>query len=135
MAKVLVVDDSKIMRVNVKRMLEKLGHEVVGEAEDGFSSVAKYEETTPDFVTMDITMPEKTGKINGEEVTVKDGIDAVECIKKIDSNAKIIMVTSHGEQDKVLRAIKNGAKGYLLKPIKEEEMKTKIDKLGFSVEQ
>jgi two-component system chemotaxis response regulator CheY len=121
MATVLVVDDSKIMRVNVKRMLEKLGHEVVGEAENGHQSIGKYEETTPDFVTMDITMPE----VNG----IKDGIDAVEEIKKINSKAKIIMVTSHGEQDKVIRAIKNGASGYLLKPIKEDELKSKIEKL------
>lgn len=121
MAKALVVDDSKIMRVNVRRMLEKLGHEVVGEAENGYQSISKYEETSPDFVTMDITMPE----VNG----VKDGIDAVEGIKKINPKAKIIMVTSHGEQDKVIRAIKNGASGYLLKPIKEDELKTKIEKL------
>ena len=121
MAKVLVVDDSKIMRVNVKRMLEKMGHEVVGEAENGHQSISKYAETKPDFVTMDITMPEFEG--------IKDGIDAVEHIMKDDSKAKIIMVTSHGEQDKVIRAIKNGAKGYLLKPIKETELASKIEKL------
>jgi len=121
MAKALVVDDSKIMRVNVRRMLEKLGHEVVGEAANGHESISEFEKTNPDFVTMDITMPE----VNG----VRDGIDAVEEIRKINSKAKIIMVTSHGEQDKVIRAIKNGASGYLLKPIKEDELKTKIEKL------
>jgi len=127
MATVLVVDDSKIMRVNVRRMLEKLGHEVVGEAENGFKSIDEYDKCMPDFVTMDITMPESEG--------VADGIVAVERIIKNHPKAKILMVTSHGEQDKVLRAIKNGAKGYMLKPIKEDELRTKIDKLGFGIEQ
>jgi two-component system chemotaxis response regulator CheY len=127
MAKVLVVDDSKIMRLNVKRMLEKLGHEVIAEAENGFESIEKYEASKPDFVTMDITMPEADG--------IKDGIEAAAKIIEKDKAAKILMVTSHGEQDKVLRAIKNGAKGYMLKPIKEEELKSKINKLGFEVEQ
>jgi len=127
MAKVLVVDDSKIMRLNVKRMLEKLGHEVIAEAENGFESIEKYEISNPDFVTMDITMPEADG--------IKDGIEAAAKIIEKDKAAKILMVTSHGEQDKVLRAIKNGAKGYMLKPIKEEELKSKINKLGFEVEQ
>jgi len=127
MATVLVVDDSKIMRVNVRRMLEKLGQEVVGEAENGFISIAKYEKCMPDFVTMDITMPEEKG--------IKDGIDAVAKIIEKFPKAKIIMVTSHGEQDKVIRAIKAGAKGYMLKPIKEDEIRSKIEKLGFTIEQ
>ena len=126
MAKVLVVDDSKIMRINVKRMLEKLGHEVVAEAENGFESIEKYEISNPDFVTMDITMPEMNG--------IKDGIEAVEKIIEKHRTAKILMVTSHGEQDKVIRAIKNGAKGYMLKPIKEDELKSKIERLGFIIE-
>jgi len=126
MANVLVVDDSNIMRVNVRRMLEKLGHHVVGEAENGYVSILAYKEHKPDFVTMDITMPECDG--------IKDGIDALSKIIEHDRAAKVLMVTSHGEQEKVLRAIKTGAKGYMLKPIKEDELRSKVEKLGFACE-
>jgi two-component system chemotaxis response regulator CheY len=97
MANVLIVDDAKIMRLNLKIILEKLGHQVVSEAQNGFEAIEKYKVTKPDFVTMDVTMP----SING----INDGIDAVGEIIKYDKDAKIIMVTSHGEQDKVIKAI------------------------------
>jgi two-component system chemotaxis response regulator CheY len=122
MAKVLIVDDAKIMRANVRKMLEKLGHEIVGEAENGFQSIGLYEDNNPDFVTMDITMPEIQG--------IKDGIDAVVEIRKIDYKAKIIMVTSHGEQDKVIKAIQAGASNYILKPLKIEKLEEVIEKLN-----
>jgi len=120
MATVLVVDDAKIMRANIKKMLVKLGYEVI-EAENGAEAVVQYEKYNPDFVTMDITMPEIKG--------IADGIQAVEEIMKLDYAAKIIMVTSHGEQEKVIRAIKAGAMNYLLKPIKFEKLEEVINKL------
>ena len=58
MKKVLVVDDAKIMRANLSRMLTQMGYQVVGEAENGFEGVRKYKLLKPDFVTMDISMPE-----------------------------------------------------------------------------
>ena len=124
MAKVLVVDDSKVMRINVGNMLKKLGHEVVAEADSGFSAIEMYKKYLPDFVTMDITMP----PIN----EVRDGIEATGIIKKEFTHAKIIMVTSHGDKEKIIRAIKNGASNYLLKPIGIEKLKEVIEKIGIS---
>ena len=121
MAKVLIVDDSSIMRINMKLTLEQLGHSVIGQAIDGFDSIEKYEKLKPDFVTMDITMPESNN--------IEDGIEALVQIRKINPKAKVIMVTSHGEQDEVLRSIKNGASSYVLKPIDEEKLIKAIDKL------
>ena len=121
MAKVLIVDDAKIMRANIRKMLEKLGHEVVAEAENGFKSIELYEKNLPDFVTMDITMPGSNG--------IEDGIDAVVEIMKLDYKAKIIMVTSHGEQDRVIKAIQAGASNYILKPLKIEKLEEVIQKL------
>ena len=109
MAKVLVVDDAKIMRMNIGNMLKKLGHEVVAEAPDGYMSIQMYKKYLPDLVTMDITMPAEDG--------IENGIDAVKAIRQEFPNAKIIMVTSLGEQDKVIKAIQSGASNYLLKPI------------------
>jgi len=122
MATVLIVDDAAIMRINIRKMLEKLGHKVVGEAVNGHDAIQQYEKLNPDFVTMDITMPE----ING----IGDGIEAVRQIRLSDYKAKIIMITSHGEQKKVISAIQNGASNYLLKPIIYEKLEEVVNKLS-----
>lgn len=124
MAKILVVDDIAIMRSVIKRHLEKLGHIVIAEAENGHRAVNQYKRFNPDIVTMDITMPAENG--------VKNGIDSLKLIKEFDKNAKVVMVTSHGEEKLVMEALTSGAKGYLLKPVTEEKLKTLIDKLTIS---
>lgn len=114
---VLIVDDAKIMRVNLIRSVEGIGHNVIAEANDGISSIEAYEKHKPDLVTMDITMPDM------------DGITAVERIKKIDPNLNVIMVTSHGQEPIVMKALKAGAKGYILKPVSPEKLKQTIGKI------
>ena len=121
MAKILIVDDAKIMRANLKNMLVHLEHNVIGEAENGYQAIEKYKLFKPDIVTMDITMPSTNG--------IENGIDAVKHIIDFDENAKIIMITSHGEQDKVIKAIQNGASNYILKPLKIEKLEEIINKL------
>lgn len=121
MLNILVVDDSLIMRRNISKIIESLGHRVVGEAKDGLESITLYSKLKPDLVTMDITMPEM------------DGITAVKELKKIDKNAKIIMVTSHGQEEMVIHAIRNGASGYLLKPINVVKLRDSIRKVFPSI--
>jgi two-component system chemotaxis response regulator CheY len=121
MASVLIVDDAKVMRVNLKNMLEELGHEVVAEADTGYRGIQMYQKELPDIVTMDITMPGEMG--------IADGIDAVKGIIDFHPAAKIIMVTSHGEQDKVIQAIQSGASNYILKPIKIDKLEEVIQKV------
>ncbi len=58
---VLICDDAAFMRVMIKDILTKNGYEVAGEAENGLKAVEKYNETKPDLVMMDITMPEMDG--------------------------------------------------------------------------
>lgn len=127
MAKVMIVDDAKVMRIHLGNMLKKLGHEIVAEAENGHAAVELYKYHKPDFVTMDITMPFETS--TKDFAQVKDGIDAVKQIKLEFPDAKIVMVTSHGEQDKVIRAIQNGASNYLLKPIDMKKLQEVLKKL------
>jgi len=110
MLKVLLVDDSLIIRKKIKKIVEALGHEVVFSAKDGQESIDAYKQYKPDLVTMDITMPDM------------DGITAVKHIIKSDKEAKIIMVTSHGQEDMVIKSIQAGAVGYMLKPITEDKM-------------
>jgi len=117
MKKVLVADDATFMRTSLRMMLERNGFEVAGEAENGLVAVSKYKEIKPDIVTMDITMP------------VCDGIKAVQMIKEFDPNAKIIMISSMGQECFVKEAILSGAKGFIVKPFKEEYVIETLSKL------
>jgi two-component system, chemotaxis family, chemotaxis protein CheY len=117
MKKVLIVDDAAFMRVTVKNMLEKNGYEVVGEAENGKVAINKYHELRPDIVTMDITMPEM------------DGLAALKTIMQIDANAKVVMMTAMGQQGMVKEAVVSGAKGFIVKPFKEDTVLTALAKL------
>jgi two-component system chemotaxis response regulator CheY len=110
------------MRYNLSKMLKELGHTIVAEADCAYSAVEAYKKFKPDFVTMDITMPMRN--------RMRDGIEGVKEILKIDPEAKIIMVTSHGEEEMVLKAIRAGAVNYILKPFTIEKLREVIDKLG-----
>ncbi|NLY74777.1 MAG: response regulator [Firmicutes bacterium] len=115
--KVLVVDDAAFMRMMIKDILRKGGYEVVGEAEDGAKAVEKYKELRPDLVTMDITMPDM------------DGITAVKEIRKLDSNAQIIMCSAMGQQAMVIDAIQAGAKDFVVKPFQPERVLEAVRKV------
>lgn len=117
MAKVLIVDDAAFMRISIKNMLTKNGYEVVGEAENGKVGIEKYKELSPDVVTMDITMPEMSG------------LDALKEIIAFDSNAQVIMVSAMGQEAMVREAIISGAKGFIVKPFKEDGIISAIKKL------
>ena len=103
--KVLLVDDAAFVRMSLKKSLDdmSLGFAYI-EAGDGEDAIEKYKIYSPDLVIMDITMPKM------------DGITAVGRIKEIDDNAKIIMCSSMGYQEKVLDAITAGAKDFIIKP-------------------
>lgn len=115
MKKILIVDDAIFMRVYLKTILEKNGFEVIGEAANGLEAIEKYDSLKPDIVTMDVTMPEM------------NGLEAVKSIKKIDSNAKILMISAMGKESLLREAIINGAKGFIVKPFKEEYLIKAID--------
>ena len=101
---VLVCDDAIFMRTMVSDILEKAGFEVLGQAESGVQAIEKYKQLKPDFVTMDIVMPEM------------GGIDAVRAITKEDKHAKIVMCSALGLQALVVEAIQAGAKDFVVKP-------------------
>ncbi|MCX7654645.1 MAG: chemotaxis protein CheY [Fervidobacterium sp.] len=117
MAKVLVVDDAAFMRMMLKDILTKAGHEVVGEAANGVEAVEKYKELKPDVVTMDITMPEM------------NGIDAIKEIKKFDPNATVIVCSAMGQQAMVIEAIQAGAKDFIVKPFQASRVVEAVQKV------
>ncbi|MDR6549202.1 response regulator [Paenibacillus qinlingensis] len=110
MAKILIVDDAAFMRMMLKDILTKGGHDVVGEAENGLVAIQKYQELKPDIVTMDITMPEM------------EGVEAVREIRKKDANARIVMCSAMGQQGMVVQAIQAGAKDFIVKPFQGDRV-------------
>ena len=116
MARILVTDDAAFMRMQLKDILTKLGHEVVGEAENGQISIEKYKELQPELVTMDITMPQL------------DGIGALKGIKAINSNAKVIMCSAMGQQGMVVEAIQAGAIDFIVKPFSPDRIEEALKK-------
>ena len=117
MATVLVVDDAAFMRMMLKDILTKGGYDVVGEAADGNEAVAKYNELKPDLVTLDITMPNKTG------------IEALKDIKSSDPAAKVVMCSAMGQQSMVIEAIQSGAKDFIVKPFQADRVLESIRKI------
>lgn len=107
---ILIVDDTKFMRIMLRDIFEKHNFEVVGEAADGKQAVALYEELLPDLTTMDITMPNM------------DGIQALTAIREIDPAAQVVMVSAVGFKSKIMEAVKAGAKNFIVKPFVEEKV-------------
>lgn len=108
MKKVLIVDDSLFVRAMIRNILVQNGYEIIGEACDGDDAISKYKELQPDIVTMDITMPGTNGIIASKEIL------------KINSNAKIIVISALGHQDYILDLLKSGVKDYMFKPVNPE---------------
>lgn len=123
MAKVLVVDDSRVMRYHIAKLLKELGHTITAEAKDGFEAIQEYKKVKPDFVTMDLEMPTSND--------IKGGIGAVEELIKIDLSVIIIMISSQTDKDNVKAALTKGAKNYINKPITLEKLDAMIKHLGF----
>ena len=117
MAKILVIDDASFMRMMLKDILTKNGHEVIGEAENGSIGYKKYMELKPDLVTLDITMPEMSG------------IDCLKKIRESDSSAKVIMCSAMGQQAMVIESIQAGAKDFIVKPFQSDRVVESVNKV------
>ena len=115
--RVLIVDDATFMRISLRSILEKNDFEVIGEGSDGVEAVSKYIELRPDIVTLDITMPEK------------NGIEALKEIINIDPKANVVIISALGQETFVTEAVKLGAKGFLVKPFKEDFIIRTLSKL------
>jgi NarL family two-component system response regulator LiaR len=109
--RVLIADDHAVVREGLRGLISsEPGMQVVGEAKDGVETVLKAHALQPDVILIDLVMPRK------------DGIQAITEIKKNDPGARILVLTSFAEDDKVFPAIKHGALGYLLKDSSPQEL-------------
>lgn len=113
--KILIVDDTTFMRATLKQMLEQDDKHTIYEAETGLEAIQKYKINKPDLVLMDISMP------------AMDGIEAVEHIKRLDPTADILMCSLQGQRGSVMKAIQAGARGFLLKPVKQDKLFSELE--------
>lgn len=108
--KVLVVDDSVFQRDVLKMLLHNHGYAVVGEAGGGEEALRLFRELQPDVVTLDIIMPGM------------DGVDTLQKIKEVNPAARVIMVSSISDKDRIVECRRLGAEYYILKPFDPEKV-------------
>jgi AmiR/NasT family two-component response regulator len=107
--RILVAEDETIIRLDLKDLLERAGHEVCAEARDGEEAVALASSLEPDLAIMDVKMPR---------------LDGIEAAKRIlDARPiPIVMLTAYGQDELVSRAAEAGVFGYLVKPFREQDL-------------
>jgi len=114
MVRVMIADDAPVVRGLLKDILSISKHELIAEAVDGDDAIEKFAATKPDVLLLDIDMPKK------------DGITTLMEIKRMDPNAKVVMVTVHDEMDMIQDCIKAGALTYVIKPFDTEQLMNAI---------
>lgn len=116
-AKVMICDDSLLVRKKLRELLEDLGCDVC-EAGNGAEAVDLYREMRPNIVFMDIVMPKV------------DGLTALRMIKEIDSSARVVILSSAGTSGKLLEALKTGASDFIQKPYTREQIVKSVTAAG-----
>lgn len=115
--KILICDDSLIIRRTLRDILDEIGCKKIYEAVNGVDAIEKYKEIDPDLVFMDIIMPKKSG------------VEALVEIKKFDEKANVVVVSSALTQKYVKAAISAGASEFIQKPISIYQIQKIIDRL------
>ena len=109
--RVLVADDHAIVRHGLVALINRRrGMKVVAEACNGRAAVVEFNRHRPDICLIDLRMPDM------------DGVEAIRAIRQIDQNTNIIVLTTFDDDEDIYRALRNGAKAYLLKDISREEL-------------
>jgi len=114
MGKIMIVDDARLMRNIIRNALLENGDFKILEATNGKEAVELYKTEQPDLVTMDITMEEK------------NGVQAAREILEFDPNAKIIMVTSLGQEKLLQECVEAGVSDYIVKPFTKERITSSV---------
>ena len=113
--RVMVVDDSRVIELQMRQLLEGSGYEVAAYCRDGEMAIASYGEVQPDLVTMDIIMPGM------------DGLETARAILEDHPEARIVMVSSLAYDDTFEEAKAIGAKAFLDKPLDETKLLAALD--------
>lgn len=115
--RVMIVDDSRVVELQLKKMLENTDYEVVSYCQDGETAIEQYGEVLPDLVTMDIIMPGM------------DGLETARAILEDHPDAKIIMVSSLAYDDTIEEAKSIGTKTFIYKPFDRDQLLSALDEV------
>ena len=115
--KLMIVDDSNIIRSKITRTLSQHNMEVVATASNGEEAISLFAKTTPDVVTMDLTMPRM------------DGLECIRALRKLNSNVHILVVSALADKATAIQSLKEGAQGFLCKPFSEADLTEAMDEL------
>lgn len=107
--RIVIVDDESLIRMDLRDILEAAGHDVVAEGTNGVEAIQLAKEFGPDVMLMDVKMPE---------------LDGIEAARQIGYNrlAPVVLLTAFSQDDLVEKARQSGVYGYLIKPLREEEL-------------
>jgi two-component system chemotaxis response regulator CheY len=108
--RLMIVDDSNIIRRKIERAQDLPAITVVGSAKNGKEAVELFQRIRPDLVTMDITMPEM------------DGIECVEALVQMDPDVRILVISALADKSTAIDALEKGACGFLCKPFTERQL-------------
>lgn len=111
---ILIVDDAMFMRQVIRKNLEEAGYKNIVEAKDGEEGVKVFQELRPDLVILDITMP------------VMSGIEALEKMKQVDADAKVIMCSAVGQELMIAKALEAGASDFIVKPFEKNNFERTV---------
>ncbi|MDK4684893.1 response regulator [Kingella negevensis] len=119
MYRLMIVDDSNVIRNRIERGLagSDIQFEVVATASNGNEAVEQFKKTRPQFVTMDITMPGM------------DGLECVQSLMTLDPNVNILVISALSDEYTGLLALSYGARGFLNKPFRDEELAEALQQL------
>ena len=115
--KLLVVDDSNVIRGQIKRALALNDVDIIGDAANGIDAIDRFRTYQPELVTMDLTMPEL------------DGLKCIEQIMAINPSTRILVISALADKATAIEALKKGAQGFLCKPFNETELNQALQEL------
>ena len=115
--KALIVEDNALKRFTIRALLEKLGHEVAGEIENGDKAVEAFTALRPDVVFLDIILPGRSG------------LEILSDIKSMNPAAKVVIITALVQKEMENKLTDNGADAIIYKPFSYEEFKEGIKRL------
>ena len=115
--RLLIVDDSNIMRRRIERSQQFEELEVVGSAANGFEAIEMFRRTDPDMVTMDLTMPQM------------DGIECITQLVRLKPAVRILVISALADKATAVEAMERGANGFLNKPFTDRQLNEAIAEL------
>ena len=115
--KLMIVDDSNIMRRRIERSQQFEELELVGPASNGLEAIEMFRKMDPDVVTMDLTMPQM------------DGIECIENIVKLKPAVRILVISALADKATAVEAMEKGANGFLNKPFTDRQLNEAIAEL------